>query len=341
MKIDKVQKLILAQFLLTICLVIMDVYHVPAGIWKWGIFAGVFSIIVVLFFERSQYKKRLQELNVVLKRAMNGHPTRVLTNRDVLWNEVIFSINELIESYERVYAQSVQEQVARKQLFASMSHDIRTPLTSIIGYIDAIKDGVVASTEERQSYLEIVSKKSISLKKLIDEMFEIAKIDANEMSFQMEPLDLAELTREVLITFVPQINELQIVPHIDVPEQPCIIEGDYMSLLRMIENVVKNAVQYGYTGGVLGVTLREHKDVYELLIWDKGPGIQEEDLQRVFHRMYRGDAARTQANSGSGLGLSIAKALAQKHGGSIWVESIPWECTTFGIIIPKHDLRDF
>ncbi len=120
-----------------------------------------------------------------------------------------------------------KSQKARKQLLSSISHDIRTPLTSIIGYIDALKDGIATSKEEELEYLEILSNKSNSLKQLVDEIFHMAKIDADELPFKEEQLDLSEITRETLIEFLPELSKYHIELKIDIPEKPCLITGGF------------------------------------------------------------------------------------------------------------------
>ncbi len=104
-----------------------------------------------------------------------------------------------------------------------------------------------------------------------------------------------------------------------------------------MNNLIKNAIHYGKQGAILGVKLLEHHNEYHILVWDKGPGIPHQDLEHVFERMYRIDQSRTLSSRSSGLGLAIAKALVEKHRGRIWVESIPWERTTFGFSIPKQN----
>jgi signal transduction histidine kinase len=275
---------------------------------------------------------------VELRRATKGNfRTRLLAKDDCLFDEVVFSINELIEELEKVQIQSVKSQTARKSLLSSISHDIRTPLTSIIGYIDALKDDIATSEDEKQEYLKILSKKAGSLKQLIDEIFDMAKLDADEIPMKEESLDLAEIVRESLIEFLHEIKNNRVELHISIPEKNCLVMADRLSLIRIIRNIIKNALEYGKDGQILGIELMEKANEYQLYIWDQGPGIPKEDLEFVFERMYQGDQSRTPFSKGSGLGLAIAKALVEKNQGKIWVESIPWTKTTFGFSIPRYN----
>ncbi len=124
--------------------------------------------------------------------------------------------------------------------------------------------------------------------------------------------------------------------HVRIPDEHCPILADRLSVMRIIGNIVKNAICYGKDGNVLGIELAETAHEYQLLVWDRGPGIPQADLANVFERMYRSDPSRNPAGGGSGLGLAIARALVEKNGGRIGVESTPWDKTTFGIAFKKQ-----
>ncbi|WP_044641207.1 sensor histidine kinase [Risungbinella massiliensis] len=325
--------LLLLQVMMIIFLLILE----PQGIWKWALFSSLLIITGILLLMRFHFDHYLKGIAEELRRATNGNSkTRLFTKEDGVFAEVIFSMNELIEKLEKVQVQSIKSQEARKRLLSSISHDIRTPLTSIIGYVDALRDDIAPTEEEKQEYLEIISKKASSLKQLIDEIFTMAKLDADEMPLKVELLDLAEMARETVIEFLPEMGKQEMEFKVNIPEKNCYINADRLSLQRIIGNLMKNAIYYGKEGKLLGIQLIESDHEYQLFIWDQGPGISSVDLGSVFDRMYRGDGSRT-SRGGSGLGLSIAKALVEKNGGRIWVESVPWEKTTFAFSMPKHN----
>ncbi|WP_440604716.1 sensor histidine kinase [Bacillus sp. GB_SG_008] len=333
MKNDKVLYLILCQLIIIAGLLFIDMVHTL----KLTLFITLIVITINLFFIRLHFIQNRKSIVAKLRRAINGNlHTRLYTNNDHSLDDVVFSVNELISELEKGQVESKRFQEARKQLLSSISHDIRTPLTSIIGYIDALKDDIAASEDEKQEYLEILSKKSNSLKQLVDQIFNMAKLDADEFPLKEEQLDFSEITRESLIEFLPELSMHDIKLQVNIPEEPCPITADSLSLMRVIGNLMKNAIYYGKPGKVVGIELSETTNEYHLLIWDKGPGISKSDLENVFERMYRSDQSRNPSHGSSGLGLAIAKALVEKNGGQIWVESIPWERTTFGFSIPKQ-----
>ncbi len=336
MKNDKVIFLIILQFILLTGIFIIDINEHSGSVLKWFIYIILFLISTTFFNLRFRYLTQLKRMNLEIRRVVSGNlKTRLLTNHDKELNEFVFSINELVEQLEKNKIQSIKSEKARKEILSGISHDIRTPLTSIIGYVDALKDDVAASEAERKSYIEIIARKASGLKQLLDELFHMAKIDADEITLKEEQLDFAEITRETLIEFLPNLKtegfELKTV----IPDKKCIIAADRLSLHRIIGNLIKNVLEYGREGKILGVELTETPKDYQLIIWDQGPGITDEDMLHVFERMYRGDQSKNHLYRGSGLGLSIAKALVEKHHGKIWVESIPWERTAFGFSIPK------
>ncbi|WP_091742388.1 sensor histidine kinase [Marininema mesophilum] len=330
--------LLILQFTALMGLFILDVNNRFPEMPRSILFVVLFMTTALLLFARFRFLSRLKHMVTVLGQVRDGNlKTRLFAKGDLLLDEVTFSVNELIEQLERVQVQTIQSQAARRSLLSSISHDIRTPLTSIIGYVDALKDDIAVSVAEKQEYLEIVSKKSKGLKQLIGEIFTMAKLDADEMPIKPEPLDFAEMARETLIEFLPDLKKHGIELKVSMPDKNCLIMADRLSLMRIIRNIIRNAVHYGQAGKVLGMVLTETAHEYQLLVWDQGPGIDKNDIGNVFERMYRSDRSRNPLHGGSGLGLAIAKALVEKNGGRIWVASIPWERTTFGFSIPKRN----
>ncbi|MEK4300713.1 HAMP domain-containing sensor histidine kinase [Oceanobacillus sp. FSL W8-0428] len=340
MKNDKVLLLIIFQFVILAGVCIVDINAHSGDALKWSLYIILFLISTAFFILRFRFLTQLKRMNIEIRRAVDGNvKTRLLTKHDKELNEFVFSINELVEQLEKIQVHSIKSEKARKGILSGISHDIRTPLTSIIGYVDALKDDIAASEVEKKAYIEIISRKANGLKQLLDELFHLAKIDADEITLKAEQLDFAEITRESLIEFLPDLKKENIELKTVIPEEKCIITADHLSLKRIVGNLIKNALYYGREGKILGIELTETPKDYQLLVWDQGPGIADKDVIHVFERMYRGDQSRNQLYGRSGLGLSIAKALVEKHHGKIWVESIPWERTAFGFSIPKHPLQ--
>nr|AAD21212.2 BacS [Bacillus licheniformis] len=277
---DKKLLLLILQCAAIAALLFIYMKTASLGVFSTMLFIFLFAVTALLFTMRLRFIDRLKLIETELKRVADGNlRRRLLAKGGQPFNEIIFSINELIEQLEKVQINAAKSEAARKRLLSNISHDIRTPLTSIIGYVDALKDGVASSEEEKQEYLNILSKKSNSLKQLIDEIFNMAKLDANEVQLKTEFFDLAEVARETLIDFLPELKKHDIDLNVQIPEKKCFVIADRLSLIRVIENIVRNGIHYGKAGKVLGIELTESEHEYQLLIWDQGPGIPEARLK--------------------------------------------------------------
>ncbi|WP_432663513.1 HAMP domain-containing sensor histidine kinase [Wukongibacter baidiensis] len=261
--------------------------------------------------------------------------TRVLVREEGLMADLACNFNKVIERLQQTDENQIVADESRRKLMSNISHDIRTPLTSIIGYVDALKDGVATDEQERMEYIQIISEKSRKLKHLIDEIFQMAKLDSDDITMDFQVHDLAEIVRESIIEFLPELNKQEIELKVDILEEKSLIYCDRLSIDRILNNIIKNAMQYGGKENVIGIELISLENEYQINIWDKGPGIEEEHIPFIFERLYIKDKARKKNLGSSGLGLAIVKKLLEKHGGKIWVQSIPYEKTTFSLTIPK------
>lgn len=214
----------------------------PLGIIRWGLFAVLFVVTALLLYRRLRFNAEVRGHASAVKRAARGNMnTRLLANDAEAYHEMLFSVNELIEQMERLQVNALRSETARKQLLSNISHDIRTPLTSIIGYVDALQDEHTDTQQEREEYIAIISTKARALKELIDQLFQMAKLDADEIEMKWEPLDAAELLREALISFLPEMQKYSIELAVQIPDDKLIVETDRYGYTRIVDNLIKNA----------------------------------------------------------------------------------------------------
>lgn len=336
MRHDKNSLMLVALLIGLIILLIMDsVTNQPLAMIRWGLFAMLFAVVGLLLHGRFRFIRKLRSDAAAVQRAVRGNlNTRLLANEFEAYNEMLFSINELIEHMERLQVHAHRSETSRKKLLANISHDIRTPLTSIIGYVDALQDEHTDSPQEKEECIAIISAKAQALKKLIDHIFQMAKLDADEVEIKREPLDAAELLREAIISFLPELKKQGMELTVQIPDEKCIAEVDRYGYIRILNNLINNAIQYGVDGRKLGVELKKNEENLELTIWDAGPGIPENEISKVFERTYRAERSRSLQYGGSGLGLAITKAFVDRHGGHISVVSKPYERTAFTVSLP-------
>lgn len=259
----------------------------------------------------------------------NGN-RRVLANPDQLLSPLIYEINDIILAYEEQIAVFHQTDETNKQLMTSLSHDVRTPLTTLIGYLDAVHKGVVTGTE-REEYIEISRRKAYDLKGYIDVLFDWFKLNSDEFAMTIQRTEAAELTRNILIDWIPLLEDQSIEYSIEIPNQAVIANLDPDSYLRIINNLLQNVITHNQADSV-DILLTKREDIMQLSISDNGVGIGKEDLKQIFSRLYKCDKSRS--DKGSGLGLSIAYQLTEKMGGQLSVESSSGQGATFILSLP-------
>ena len=276
-------------------------------------------------------KKQIAEMTDALVDVKNGNGNRrILSATNELIAPLAYEINEIVVSYESRLSIVRQAEETNRQLMTSLSHDVRTPLTTLIGYLDAAHKGLVTG-KDRDDYIEIARRKAHDLKEYIDVLFDWFKLNSNEFALEIHPIEAAELTRNILIDWIPIFEDKQVDYDIDILEQPVRVRLDTDSYMRIINNLIQNVIAHSHADKIK-ISLSKKENNMELLLADNGVGIEKEDLKHIFERLYKCDKGRSE--KGSGLGLSIVHQLVEKMGGSITVESFPGEGTEFMLLFP-------
>ena len=297
----------------------------------------VIGIVIVLFSVCSsaltvrRVKKQISEISDALEDIKNGNGNRrILAETHELVAPVAYAINDIILSYEKRLSAYRQTEETNRQLMTSLSHDVRTPLTTLIGYLDAAHKGIVDG-KERDDYIETARRKAHDLKEYIDVLFDWFKLGSNEFSMNISIVDLTELTRNILIDWIPIFEDTQIDFTVDIPEQPFRVQIDPDGYMRILNNLIQNVISHSHADKI-EISLSGQGGNIKILLSDNGVGIDKKDLKHIFERLYKCDKGR--AEKGSGLGLSIVHQLAAKLNGTITVESTPGEGTVFILLFP-------
>ena len=241
-----------------------------------------------------------------------------------------YAINDIILSYENRLSAYRQTEETNRQLMTSLSHDVRTPLTTLIGYLDAAHKGIVEG-KERDDYIETARRKAHDLKEYIDVLFDWFKLGSNEFSMNISIVDLTELTRNILIDWIPIFEDTQIDFTVDIPEQPFRVQVDPDGYMRILNNLIQNVISHSHADKIKIALSQQGRNV-KILLSDNGVGIDKEDLKHIFERLYKCDKGRSE--KGSGLGLSIVHQLVAKLNGTITAESILGKGTVFILLFP-------
>ncbi len=301
------------------------------------IYALIFLLCgIVLFLLIRQYlvARSLREAAAILDDILLGNKSRVChvsgNSKEVL--ELVSRINLLIMEYRRAAEDQKRNELLIKQFVSDISHDIRTPLTSILGYIDELAGNRSISEEDRNRYIEIIAAKGRTLHKFIDDMFEYVKLEADNTAVRLTKQNLSELVREMLCFMYQDLVNEGFTAEVEMPENDMLVLGDETSINRILQNLLSNVLRYGKPGS-FGITMREEPDRVWVDIWNEGSGISQDELKYIFSRLY---ISQDRSRGGSGFGLAIAKRLVQNMNGEIGVHSEPDGKTTFSFYLKKY-----
>ena len=294
----------------------------------------VLSLLVTIYLIGKLFRVR-QQLSLIsdaLKDMKGGNLNRrVLTQENDMTKQICYDINEIaINSQIRLIQQKQAEQ-AYKRLMTSLSHDVKTPLASLVGYLEAIENGLVTGAE-KDEYTHVAFEKAIRLKDFVATLFEWVKLDAGEQIYHFDVIEINELSRNIIAEWVPILESAGMEYHIDIAEDDCFVRADSNAYTRIMNNLLQNVVIHS-NATHLTLCISNDEQRIKITVADNGNGISPDELPHIFERMYQCDHSRSA--QGNGLGLSIAKELVNAHKGTITATSVPGTETTFTVLLPK------
>lgn len=250
------------------------------------------------------------------------------------------------QARKMVWEKQIREQEraaerSRRELVAWVSHDLRTPLAGIRAMAEALSDGVVTGQADVARYAEQIGCETNRLARMVDDLFEMSKINAGALRLDLEPVDLRELIDEVLAANRPTADRAQVALRAEQPDSRIVVAASDQALGRVLTNLVSNAIAHTPPGGEVAISAGASDGQAWARVDDTGPGIAEADLPRIFEVAYRGTAARSPVAAdgvptGSGMGLAIAAGLVEAHHGDITVENLDQGCR-FEVRLPLSD----
>lgn len=292
----------------------------------------VISTILVYFIKQFlAVNRQMQEIIIILDDIIAGNANRriLLTGEERL-APLAYKINEMVYAYEEKLIRLHSADQNSKQLMTSLSHDVRTPLTTLIGYLDVVCKGR-GTGSDCQSMIEIARDKAHSLKEYVEVLFDWFKIHSNEWLLEMKQVELGELTRNILKDWIPVFDENQIQYDFEIPEHRIMVALDWDVYPRILNNLIQNVISHSRASQIR-IGIQTVQETAQISIWDNGMGIEEKDLVNIFERLYQCD--HSHSARGSGLGLSIVKQMVEKMGGTILAESVVNNYTVFRISFP-------
>jgi len=240
-------------------------------------------------------------------------------------------MGELAETFNKMSVDLARSTEARKQMTADIAHELRTPLSLILGHAEAVHDGVLPPSKEN---FEIIRDEAVRLEHLVNDLRTLSLADAGELSINLQEVSPQKLLNDIQTTYLHIASQKSVQIQLDIASETPMLNIDPDRMTQVLTNIIDNALQHTPEGGQINLSARSVGDSVELSIKDSGPGIDSEDVNRIFNRFYRTDTSRHRDDGGSGLGLAIAKSLVEMHKGQIWAESEPSQGLTVTIILP-------
>lgn len=233
---------------------------------------------------------------------------------------------------------AAQAENRKNDLVMYLAHDLKTPLTSVIGYLTLLEECPELPTEQKAKFTDIALNKAYRLEQLINEFFEITRFNIHNVTLERNRIDLNMMIAQITDEFYPMLSEKNLTVDIDIIEH-IVMFADSDKIARVFDNLLKNAVNYSYENTVIRIGARIRRDRVIIKFRNKSDEIPEEKLERLFDKFFRADTSRTSSTGGSGLGLAIAKQLTELHGGTIKAKSTQ-DYTDFTVILPYINASD-
>ena len=290
----------------------------------------------VVLYQRFLYRKGIQAKLKEISRKLSDilendsdEQIMVFTDNKALM-ELCGQINRLLLDRKKIKSDFIRQEISSKKMLSNISHDIKTPLTVILGHLEIMRLNQADNREIRK-----VEAKAEQVMELINQFFTLAKLEAGDTNLEISKVNISELCRENILGFYDILEGEDFTVEIAIPENDMFIQGEKGAVDRILSNLISNGVRYGSEGKYLGLSLREDEAWAYIDIMDKGRGIEKEFAQNVFERLYTMEDSRNRRIQGNGLGLTIAKNLAGQLGGDIFLESKPGIKTTFTVKLKK------
>ena len=286
--------------------------------------AVALSLLLGLFFS-STLTRPLKELINATRDVARGNLEREVPVRSK------DELGELTKSFNKMSAQLKQSRDLRRNMTADIAHELRTPLSIILGHTEALSENKLAPSPET---FDIIYDEAKRLSLLIEDLRTLSLSEAGELTLTLQPVSPSDLIDRVSGAYLPKARSLNISLEADADANLPDIDADFYRITQVLTNLLDNALRYTPSGGQLRLSARPVLEGIMFRVQDSGPGISEADLPHIFDRFYRGDKSRNRQDGGSGLGLAISKSIIEAHSGQIWAESATGEGTTIVFVLP-------
>ena len=286
------------------------------------VLVGILAFAVTFLLLQEKSAAYISHISDAIERISDGDlNTQVEVVGDDEFSSMASNLNKMVEDIRRLMDKERESERTKNELITNVAHDLRTPLTSIIGYLELLSSGPAISQEMQKKYIDIAYVKAKRLEKLIEDLFGFTKMNYGRISMNVGKVDIVKLLGQLLEEFYPSFMDKDLTYELksNVPSQ--VITADGNLLARLFDNLINNAIKYGAEGKKVLVQVLAKDDIVTVSVTNYGYVIPAEELPLIFNKFYRVEQSRSSKTGGTGLGLAIAKSLVDMHGGTISVAS--------------------
>lgn len=297
---------------------------------------GLISFSTYFMLLTRQFGRSIDSINQGIKELSRGNfgLTIPIDGNDEL-TEIARNLNKMAVDIRNIMESERNTEYKKNELITNVAHDLRTPLTSILGYLEIVSTKQL-SEEDRTRYIEIAYNKSKRLEKLIEDLFTYTKLEFGSVALHLGMVDIVKMMEQMLEEFYPSFYEYGLEYHFETTEKTIMIEADGALLARAFGNLIGNAIKYGKDGKNVNVHIDATASKVTISIINYGEIIPQSDIEKIFEKFYRVDSSRNEERGGTGLGLAIAKNIITMHNGQIGVRS-NLDGTVFDIILNREE----
>ena len=301
------------------------------------VYFGLFLMLTTLFsfMLSSKIIAKIVNMSATVDEIKQGNLNiRIPVDTNDELGELANHLNHLVIHLQESLEREQQAETMKNDIITNISHDLRTPLTSLMGYMDLVQTHLRQDIDASERYIAISQRKGRELKQQIDELLEYCHLNFSGIKLNLEAVAVKSLVQQVMIDFVPQLEEAGMSFEIKAESEKKYIEADIGLVIRLLQNIIGNSIFYGKEGKKITICIETVGSQVKINVINYGKPIAAEDMPYVFEKLYRGERSRSSNNGGKGMGLAIAKSIAELHRGEITVHSDESE-TVFAFLMPE------
>ena len=300
------------------------------------IIVSLIFLVILLKFTISWFTKYFDEISAGMDRLKEESVDEITLSPELDFMEN--KLNQIKNNLEKQKKTALDAEQRKNDLVVYLAHDIKTPLTSVIGYLSLLDEASDMPPEQKAKYVGITLEKAYRLEQLINEFFEITRFNLQTIVLNKEKINLLFMLQQMADEFYPMLTPQEKQVSVNVPDN-LTLWGDADKLARVFNNILKNAITYSYENSVIDISAQQQDKNIIITFTNQGNPIPQEKLETIFEKFFRLDASRSTNTGGAGLGLAIAKEIVNAHGGNIFVQSNT-EKTVFTVVLPQKQEKD-